>query len=131
MVTAPLSESVAKISSAFAASDKDTALAIKELEGMSTEEIGALIAAWLGATGIGGALGKTGKSRALDDIKELRGEISKTRESESADIAKLWDEISKSRESGFVARVKDEVLSEIGSASSRTATRRTRNSSAT
>jgi hypothetical protein len=47
----------------------------EELKGMSTEELGILLAAMGSAAGVGGALGKTGKSRAYKEVVKIEGMI--------------------------------------------------------
>jgi hypothetical protein len=64
----------------IASNEINSALSIEDLKGMSTEEIVAILAAGLGATGAGKVLSKTGKSRASKEIDELKETIRKEAE---------------------------------------------------
>ncbi len=48
---------------------------LKQLDGMTTEQIMGLIASAIAAAGLGGAFGKTGKSRGQADIEKLKDAV--------------------------------------------------------
>ena len=74
----------------IADNEMDSAISIKDLKGMSTQEIAAILAAALGATGAGKVLSKMGKSRASEEITELK-EIAREESKAIAELKHRFD----------------------------------------